>query len=68
VWLYDDWRRPGELNVIAITDHVGVTNNARAIDVAKRFFDEKQVEGDEESWRGGLASLIGHAFAPWRPD
>jgi hypothetical protein len=68
VWLHDDWRRPGELNVIAITDHVGVTNNARAIDVAKRFFDEKRVNGDEESWRGGLASLIGHAFAPWRPD
>jgi hypothetical protein len=68
VWLYDDWRRPGELNVIALTDHVGVTNNARAMDVAKRFFDKKQVEGDEESWRGGLASLIGHAFAPWRPD
>jgi hypothetical protein len=68
VWLYSDWRRPGETNVIAITDHVGVTNNARAIDSAKRFFDRKEVDGDEKSWRGGLASLLGHAFAPWRPD
>lgn len=68
VWLHTDWRRPGETNVIAITDHVGVTNNARAVDVTKRFFDKKSVEGDEDSWRGGLASLISHAFAPWRPD
>jgi hypothetical protein len=68
VWLYSDWRRPGELNVIALSDHVGVTNNTRAIDVAERFYDGKKVEGDEESWRGGLASLLGHAFAPWRPD
>lgn len=68
VWLYSDWRRPRETNVVAITDHVGATNNGRAIDVTKRFFDGNQVEGDERSWRGGLASLIGHAFAPWRPD
>ena len=68
VWLYSDWRRPGETNVIAISDHVGVTNNSRAIDTTKRFFDGKKIEGDEESWKGGLASLIGHAFAPWRPD
>lgn len=68
VWLYRDWRRAGEVNVIAITDHVGVTTNARAIDATRRFFDGKKIEGDEDSWRGGLASLIGHAFAPWRPD
>ena len=68
VWLYGDWRRPGETNVIAISDHVGVTNNSRAIDATKRFFEGKKIEGDEESWKGGLASLLGHAFAPWRPD
>ena len=68
VWMYTDWRRPGETNVVALSDHVGVTNNARAIDAAKRFYSGKQVEGDEESWQGGLASVLGHAFAPWRPD
>jgi hypothetical protein len=68
VWLYSDWRRPGEVNVVAVTDHVGVTNNARAIEATKRFFDAKRIDGDEDSWRGGLASLLGHAFAPWRPD
>lgn len=68
VWLYRDWRRPGEVNVVAVSDHVGVTNNSRAIDVAKRFFEGKNVEGDEDSWRGALASLIGHAFGPWRPE
>ena len=68
VWLHQDWRRPGEINVVALTDHVGVTNNARAIDVTKRFFDEERVRGDESSWRGAFVSVIAHVFAPWRPD
>lgn len=68
VWLYTDWRRPGEVNVVAITDHVGITNNSRAMDVATRAFERRKIEGDEESWRGALASVLGHAFAPWRPN
>lgn len=67
VWLDRDWRRPGETNVVALTDHVGVTNNGRAINVTKQFFLGGRPRDDEASWRGAFVSLLRHAFAPWRP-
>lgn len=67
VWLDGDWRRPGEVNIVAVTDHVGVANDARALGAARDFFRGRRVEGDSASWRGFAASLISHAFAPWRP-
>ena len=67
VWLYGDWRRRGEINVIALSDHVGVTTNARAYDAAQRMFEGKQVRGDESSWKSGLVTVLRYAFEPWRP-
>lgn len=67
VWLDRDWRRPGETNVVALTDHVGIVNNGRAISVTKGFFAGGRPETDEASWRGAMVSLLRHAFAPWRP-
>lgn len=68
VWLDRDWRRPGETNVVALTDHVGVVNNARAIAQTRRFFAGDVPEDDEASWRGAVVSFLRHAFAPWRPE
>ena len=51
VWLDRDWRRPGETNVVAVTDHVGIVNNGRAIEATKGFFVGGTPEGDEASWR-----------------
>jgi hypothetical protein len=68
VWLEGDWRRPGEVNLVALTDHVGVTNNARALAAARDFFEGRRVEDDSASWRGFAVSLLSHAFAPWRPS
>lgn len=67
VWLDRDWRRPGETNVVALTDHVGVVNNGRAIQATKGFFEGDAPEGDEASWRGAMVALLRHTFAPWRP-
>jgi hypothetical protein len=67
VWLDRDWRRPGEVNVVSVTDHVGVTNNARAIAAVRSFFNGEPVVGDEASWRGALVAIIRYAFEPWRP-
>jgi hypothetical protein len=67
VWLDRDWRRPGEVNVVSVTDHVGVTNNARAIAIVSSFFNGNPVVGDEASWRGALVSVVRYAFEPWRP-
>lgn len=67
VWLDRDWRRPGESNVVALTDHVGVVNNGRAIQATKDFFEGDPPSGDEASWRGALVALLRHSFAPWRP-
>ena len=67
VWLEDDWRRPGELNIIALTDHVGVTDNAAVLDATKRFFSAEKVEDDESSWKGVAVGVLRYAFAPWRP-
>lgn len=68
VWLEGDWRRPGESNVVALTDHVGVTNNGRALTSARAFFAGSSISGDEASWRGAAVAVLSHAFAPWRPQ
>ncbi|MDP9069372.1 MAG: hypothetical protein M3N53_13650 [Actinomycetota bacterium] len=68
VWLDSDWRRPGEINLVAITDHVGVTNNGRALAAARTFLRGRAVEGDEVSWRGFVATVLRYAFEPWRPS
>jgi hypothetical protein len=67
VWLQDDWRRRGETNIVAITDHVGVTNNPRALNAASDFFHDQRVGGDGSSWRGFAVNLLRYAFEPWRP-
>jgi hypothetical protein len=67
VWLDRDWRRPGETNVVAITDHVGVTNNGRAIAAARNYYRGGEVPQDESSWRGALVAVLRYAFEPWRP-
>ena len=68
VWLDRDWRRPGETNLVALTDHVGVVKNESAVTAARNFFEGAATEGDEVSWRGGFVSLLRHSFAPWRPE
>ena len=67
VWLDGDWRRPGEVNLIALTDHVGVTDNAHALTAARDFFSGKKVPDDESSWKGVAVGVLKYAFAPWRP-
>jgi hypothetical protein len=67
VWLDRDWRRPGETNVVAITDHVGATNNSRALAAARNFYRGGEVPQDESSWRGALVAVLRYAFEPWRP-
>ena len=68
VWLDRDWRRPGEINVVALTDHVGVVNNSRAITTVRNFLEGTRVEDDGASWRGAAVSFLRHIFAPWRPE
>ena len=68
VWLDGDWRRPGEVNIIALTDHVGVTDNAHALGAARDFFAGKKVPDDESSWKGVAVGVLKYAFAPWRPQ
>lgn len=67
VWLDGDWRRPGERNVVIMSDHVGITNDARATGSARDFFAGRSVDDDSSSWRGALVSTLSYAFAPWRP-
>lgn len=67
VWLDGDWRRAGEINLVALTDHVGVANNARALAATRDFFAGRRIEDDSASWRGFAVSLLSHGFAPWRP-
>ncbi len=67
VWLNSDWRRPGEINVVALTDHVGVTNNERSLRAARTFLQGRGLEGDEVSWRALLVTVLRYAFEPWRP-
>ncbi|HYO61303.1 MAG TPA: hypothetical protein VEU29_05340 [Actinomycetota bacterium] len=68
VWLEGDWRRPGEVNVVAISDHVGAVNDARAVSAARRFLAGAPVRSDEATWRGALAAALRYAFEPWRPE
>lgn len=68
VWLDQDWRRPGETNLVALTDHVGVVNNDRAVGATRAFFIGEAPVDDETSWRGAFVSLLRHAFGPWRPE
>ena len=68
VWLDGDWRRAGELNAVALTDHVGVTKNERALALTTRFFRGEEVPDDESGWRGALAEVLRYSFEPWRPD
>jgi hypothetical protein len=67
VWLDQDWRRPNELNFVAITDHVGATRDGRALDAVGRFFEGHSLTDDETSWRGVLVPILRYAFEPWRP-
>jgi hypothetical protein len=67
VWLDADWRRPGEVNLVALTDHVGITNNSRALGAARSFLAGRRISGDDVSWRGFLVAAIRYAFEPWRP-
>lgn len=67
VWLDSDWRRPGEINIVALTDHVGVTNNTRALDATRAFLGGARVSDDEVSWRAFLVTALRYAFEPWRP-
>jgi hypothetical protein len=68
VWLDGDWRRPGEINIVAMTDHVGVTNNGYAIASARDFFAGRAIEDDETSFQGFMVAALRYAFEPWRPD
>ncbi|HEV2757464.1 MAG TPA: hypothetical protein VG318_16995 [Actinomycetota bacterium] len=67
VWLQEDWRRRGEVNVVAISDHVGAVNDERAVAATRRFFAGASVPSDSASWRGALAAALRYAFEPWRP-
>lgn len=69
VWLDDDWRRPGDdVNIIALTDHVGVTDNSEALAAAQDFLAGKKVADDESSWKGIAVGVLKYGFAPWRPQ
>ncbi len=67
VWLTGDWRRPGSINVVAITDHVGVTNNGHALEVARSHLSGGPVADDSRSWRGALVGVFRYLFEPWKP-
>jgi hypothetical protein len=67
VWLEGDWRRPGETNLVAVTDHVGITNDPRALTTAARFFADRPLHSDASSWRGAAVDVLSYLFAPWRP-
>jgi hypothetical protein len=67
IWLEGDWRRPGETNIVVLTDHVGATNNGRTVEVAREFLAGRRVADDSTSWRGLLVSVLRYAFSPWRP-
>ena len=68
VWLDTDWRRPGEVNLVVVSDHVGVMNNTRALRAASDFLAGRPVEPDVGSWRSLLVPVIQYTFAPWRPE
>jgi hypothetical protein len=67
IWLEADWRRPGETNIVVLTDHVGATSNGRTAEAAREFLAGRRVADDSASWRGLLVSVLRYAFSPWRP-
>jgi hypothetical protein len=67
-WLESDWRRPGEVNAIALSDHSGIVSDPYALDATKRFLAGRRVRGDERSWKAVLLEVVDHPFAPWRPQ
>lgn len=68
VWLDRDWRRPGEINLVAVTDHVGVTNNGPALRAGRAFIVGGSFESDVTSWTGSLVPVVRYMFEPWRPE
>ena len=68
VWLNGDWRRRGEINVVAISDHVGATRSERAMVAARAFFSGEEVTGDDNTWKGWLVALLRHGLGPWKPE
>jgi hypothetical protein len=67
VLLEDDWRRPGETNLVVFSDHVGATRNPRALDSARLFLQGEDIPTDDASWRSVLVNVLRYAFEPWRP-
>ncbi|MGH2821316.1 MAG: hypothetical protein ACRDJ5_11750, partial [Actinomycetota bacterium] len=67
VWLEGDWRRPGERNVVVLTDHVGATSNARTLEASRAFLRGRLREDDSGSWRAAAVGVLRFAFEPWRP-
>lgn len=67
VFLDTDWRRRGETNLVVLSDHVGATRNPRALDAVGRWFQGKEVNSDDGSWRAVLVNVYRFAFEPWRP-
>jgi hypothetical protein len=67
VWLQGDWRRPGETNAVATTDHVGITDNPKALAIARDFFAGRSTQERGPSWGGFAVNALRYAFEPWRP-
>ena len=67
VWLDREWRRPGELNVIVPTDHVGAVSNPHAVAMARRFLGGGEIAEDDLTWRVVMVNVLRYAFEPWRP-
>ena len=67
ILLDTDWRRPGEVNLVVVSDHVGATRNPRALDSARRFLQGEGVGSDDGSWRAILVNVLRYSFEPWKP-
>lgn len=67
VLLETDWRRPGETNLVALSDHVGAPRNPRALEATRLFLQGRRAGSDESSWRSVAVNLLRYAFEPWRP-
>ncbi|HVF54232.1 MAG TPA: hypothetical protein VNC78_11615 [Actinomycetota bacterium] len=65
-WLDGDWRRSDSINLVAFTDHVGVTNDERSLELARRFLQGNDVPGDAAGWRGFVVATMRYVFEPWR--
>jgi hypothetical protein len=67
-WLEGDWRRPGEHNLISLSDHTGITADGYALAATRRFLHDKKVPDDGTMWKSVFLNVINYAFAPWRPQ